>query len=117
MIMKSLITQVGTYLTGDATADAVLEYWMALAEERRSDVVEIPVVGPAGGRSSVRVTLGAMLPIAVMHADLPPQIGGDDVAAEGIRGRARALIPTATSAFDSGGAYEVFDGECGSHLI
>ncbi|AKV85731.1 hypothetical protein AKG07_04845 [Microbacterium sp. CGR1] len=115
--MKSLITQVGTYLTGDATADAVLEYWKALAEERRSDVVEIPVVGPAGGRSSVRVTLGAMLPIAVVHAELSPQIEDDDKAAVGIRARAHALTPTATSAFDSADVPEVFDPECESDLV
>ena len=112
--MKSLITQVGTYLTGDATADAVLEYWKALAEERRSDVVEIPVVGPAGGRSSVRVTLGAMLPIAVAHAELSPQIEEDDGAAEGIRARALALVPTATTAFEPDDVREVFDAECDS---
>nr|WP_201469917.1 hypothetical protein [Microbacterium hydrocarbonoxydans] len=97
--MKSLITPVGTYLTGDATADAVLEYWMLLAEERRSDVIDIPVVGPSGGASSLRLALSATLPIAVIHADLSPQI--DDVdAADAIMARAHALTPTATAAFE-----------------
>lgn len=115
--MKSLITQVGTYLTGDATAEAVLEYWIALSEERRSDVVEVPVVGSAGGRSSVRLTLGSMLPIAVMPADLSPQIDGDDDAAAGIRARAQAVTPAATTAFDSDEVAEAFDVECHSGLV
>ncbi|MEV7608845.1 hypothetical protein AB0N61_05120 [Microbacterium sp. NPDC089320] len=115
--MKSLITQVGTYVTGDATADAVLEYWAALAEEGRSDVIEVPIVGPAGGRSRVRVTLGAMFPIAVLHAELSPPIEDDEGAADEIRARTRALVPTATSAFDSGDVREVFDPECDSDEV
>lgn len=115
--MKSLITQVGTYLTGDATAHAVLEYWVALAEERRSDVVEIPVIGSSGGRSSVWLTLGAMVPIAVVPADLAPQIEDDDGAADRIRALAQALVPTATAAFDAADVRAVFDVECDSDLV
>lgn len=97
--MKTLITQVGTYLTGDATADAVVHYWLALTEERRSDVVEIPIVGSGGERSHVRLALGTMLPIAVIDADLAPEIDDDEVAARRLLARASSLTPTTDPAF------------------
>lgn len=100
--MKTLVTQVGSYLTGDATADAVVQYWLALTEERRNDVVEIPVVGSGGERVNVRLALGAMLPIAVVEADLAPEIDDDEGAARRLLARARTLTPTAVPAFEPG---------------
>lgn len=97
--MKILVTQVGTYVTGDAVADAVMEYWLALTEERRADVVDIPTVGSDGRESLVRVTLGAALPMAVLDADMTH--GLDDAgAAEHVRVRLRSLNPPARAAFD-----------------
>ena len=97
--MKRLITQVGTYLTGDATADAVVHYWLALTEERRSDVVEIPIVGSGGERSNVRLTLGSMLPIAVIDADLAPELDDDEASARQLLARASSLTPATDPAY------------------
>lgn len=108
--MKTLITQVGTYLTGDATADAVVQYWLALAEERRNDIVKIPIVGSGGERTNVRLALGAMLPIAVVDAGLAPEIDDDDGAARRILERAHALTPKAGPAFEPGEEPEQPDG-------
>lgn len=108
--MKTLVTQVGTYLTGDATADAVVRYWLALAEERRNDIIEIPIVGSGGERSNVRLALGAMLPIAVVDAGLAPEIDDDEGAARRLLARAHALTPKAGPAFEPGDALEPLDG-------
>jgi hypothetical protein len=108
--MKTLVTQVGSYLTGDATADAVVEYWLALTEERRADVIEIPIVGSGGERSNVRLALGAMLPIAVIDAGLAPQIEDDEGAARRVLARAHSLTPKAVPAFEPGEVPEPLDG-------
>jgi hypothetical protein len=108
--MKTLVTQVGSYLTGDATADAVLHYWLMLAEEHRSDVVDIPVVGSGGERSNVRLALGTMLPIAVIDAGLAPEIEDDEGTARRLLARARALTPVAVAAFEPGDVEEPLDG-------
>lgn len=96
--MKTVITQVGSYVTSDAVADAVVEHWSALAEEMRSDVVEMPVVGLGGGSTHVRLALGATMPIAVSDAD---QVAGfdDDGAAERLSERTRSLSPRAGAPF------------------
>lgn len=99
--MKTLITQVGSYLTGDATADAVAQYWLALAEDQRADIVEIPIVDSAGVRASVRLAIGTMLPLAIVDADLAPQVDDDEGAARHLLARARALT-SAGPAFEPG---------------
>lgn len=91
--MKNIITQVGTYITGDDVADAVAKYWLALTEDRRADVVDIPIVGPSGGRSRVRLALGAMLPLAIVDAE-PVHKFDDDGAADLLLARARSLSPS-----------------------
>lgn len=42
--MKLITTALGSYLTGDDIADAVLEYGHALARDQRTDLIEIPIV-------------------------------------------------------------------------
>lgn len=42
--MKLLTTTLGSYLTGDEIAHAVLEYSHALARDHRTDLVDIPVI-------------------------------------------------------------------------
>ncbi|WP_372467088.1 hypothetical protein ACCO44_14570 [Microbacterium maritypicum] len=108
--MKTLITQVGSYLTGDATADAVVQYWLALTEERRTDVVDIPIVGSGGERSYVRLALGTTLPIAVVDAGLAPELDDDEGAARRLLARAHALTPKAGPAFEPGDEPESPDG-------
>ncbi|WP_091228093.1 hypothetical protein [Microbacterium sp. 3J1] len=99
--MKTLITQVGTYVTGDAVADAVVQHWLALTEERRGDVVEIPFVGPDGRRSRVRLAMGAALPIAVVDAETVDGFD-DEAAAHALLNRTHSLSPSASVGFDAG---------------
>ena len=41
--MKLLTTTLGSYLTGSDIADAVIDYGYALAQERRVDLIDIPI--------------------------------------------------------------------------
>jgi len=52
--MKALTNRVGTYVTGDGVADAVLSYALALARARQLDVVDIPFIS---GREVARVKM------------------------------------------------------------
>jgi hypothetical protein len=113
--MKTLITQVGTYLTGDATADALAQYWLALTEDHRADIVEIPVVSSEGDQSHVRLTLGTMLPIAIVDADLAPQLDDDEGAARRLLTRAR-MLTSAGPAFDPDELSDSFRDDYGSSL-
>lgn len=88
--MKALVTQVGTFHTPDDVAEAVLEYWLALTEERRADVVRIPIVTPEGEEAHVRLTLVGTAPLAVVDAKYVPDLVDGDAAAA-IFARARAL--------------------------
>jgi hypothetical protein len=99
--MKTLITQVGMYVTGDAVADAVLQYWRALNDESRADIVEIPTVASDGSRSRLRLTLGATLPLAVVDAD-PAQGFDDDGAADLVLAQMRSLTFSAAAPFSPG---------------
>lgn len=56
--MKTLITGVGSYLTGDAIAVAVLEYWRRLAEHHLVDLVDLPFRREDGSRARVQLTIG-----------------------------------------------------------
>ena len=67
--MKMLITQVGSYLTGDAIAEAVFDYWAALTRERRADVVRVPIMTIDGERSYVSLTIGWMTSLAAVDRD------------------------------------------------
>ena len=53
--MKALTNRVGSYVTGDAVADAVLSYALSLARARQLDVVDLPFI--AGGGQVARVTM------------------------------------------------------------
>jgi hypothetical protein len=58
--VKLITNSSGAYLTGNDIADAVLNYGVALANERRVDLVEIPyvVTNDHGAVGSVRLTVG-----------------------------------------------------------
>lgn len=55
--MKLLTTRVGTYLTGDDIADAVLSYGLALSRMGAVDIVAIPFLD-GGTRREARFTIG-----------------------------------------------------------
>lgn len=72
--MKLLTTALGSYLTGDEIADAVLEYSHALAHDQRTDLIEIPVVVDHS-TTQLRLTVGWTVQLhtlgaATDHAEL-----------------------------------------------
>jgi hypothetical protein len=71
--MKTLITPLGSYLTGDAIADAVLDYWRALAREGRADVIDVPIVSTDGEPARVTITIGWMTPLAAVDTLYRPE--------------------------------------------
>ncbi len=56
--MKLISNGSGSYLTGDAIADAVVRLAVALSNARSTDVVDIPFRGTDGGTESVSFMLG-----------------------------------------------------------
>jgi hypothetical protein len=56
--MKLITNGAGSYLTGDALADAVVRLAVALANVRSTDVVELPFRGSDGATESVTFMLG-----------------------------------------------------------
>jgi len=94
--MKLLTNGSGAYLTGDRIADAVLSYGVALANERRVDLVDVPyiVTDDHGMVGSVRLTVG-------WHAEINAarQSGGgvellDDDLLRDLLARTTALHPS-----------------------
>jgi len=67
--MKTLVTGVGSYPTGDAIAVAVLEYWRTLAEDHLIDLVELPFRAEDGHRSRVQLTIGWSSSFAAVDLD------------------------------------------------
>ena len=90
--MKTLITEVGAYLTGDAIADAVLEYWLELTREHRADILDVPIVTVDGEHSHVRLAVGWMTALAVVDTRYAPEFHDADAVAE-LHHRASALTP------------------------
>lgn len=73
--MKALITRVGTYVTGDALADALLNYSLVLARAQRVDLVELPFRAPSGAIARVQVRVGWMVDMdAVSHEQREPEV-------------------------------------------
>jgi len=66
--MKSLVTALGSYVTGDEIADAVLDYGHALTLEQRTDLVDIPVVGD-GGSTRLRLAIGWLIQLHTVGVD------------------------------------------------
>ena len=56
--MKLLINRLGSYLTGDDLADAVINYGLALARQRQLDLVDVPYRRHDGSIARVRMTVG-----------------------------------------------------------
>ncbi len=90
--MKTLITPVGSYLTGDAIADAVLDYWLALVQEGRADVIDVPILSVDGEPSHVTITVGWMTPLAAVDTLYRPEFL-DDPAVASMATLKDALVP------------------------
>ena len=90
--MKMLITEVGSYLTENAIADAVFDYWLALTREHRADVVRVPIMSFNGTTSHVSLTIGWMTSLAAIDRnDMADLEDGEAVAR--LADKARALQP------------------------
>ena len=65
--MKLITTALGSYLTGDEIADAVLEYSHALARNQDTDLVDIPVVVDHT-TSRLRLTIGWLVQLHTLES-------------------------------------------------
>ena len=98
--MKLLTAGARTYLTGDAIADAVIDYGVALANEQRVDLVHFPFLGEDGVPSQVSLTVGLHI---VLGAETCPTNGYelvDAAASDAITSQQRDLIPRGDTPFD-----------------
>ena len=64
--MKLIITTLGSYLTGDGIADALLDYNHALSRARATDLVDIPVVRDRE-TSRLRLTIGWLVQLHTLE--------------------------------------------------
>jgi hypothetical protein len=113
--VKLLTNTSGAYLTGDDIADAVLNYGVALANERRVDLVEIPYIvsDDHGAVGSVRMTVGWRAEINATRHQGPERELLDDTVLLELLARTTALHPSGDrplnpddmSYFDSGPDY------------
>lgn len=77
--MKRLQHVGGSVLTGDALADAVLDYARALGNEHLLDVVDIPVIDDHGkyGRAQMLIGSGIQL-MSVTASSVSPELVDHD---------------------------------------
>lgn len=101
--MKALTTRVGTYVTGDAVADAVLTYALALARMHALDLVEIPFRATSGAVSHVQFRLGWLVDMdAVSQGDSEEgELIDRDVVTE-LAAREHSLHPKGDAALQTG---------------
>lgn len=96
--MKTLATQVGAFTTTTAIAEAVLTYWLALAQDNRADVVEVPFLTPEGSPAQARLTLSPSSGLAVLDAPGSDASLRDASALAGLRARIDAASSAANGA-------------------
>lgn len=84
--MKLITTALGSYLTGDDIADAVLEYGHALARDQRTDLIEIPIVVDHS-TTQLRLTVGWTIQLhAIGATSTRPELIDEDLT-ESLRAR------------------------------
>ena len=101
--MKLLTNSSGAYLTGDDIADAVLNYGVALANEQRVDLVEVPyiVTDDHGAVGRVRLTVGWRAELnATQHPGAKPELIDDALLLE-LHARASILQPSGDRPLDA----------------
>ncbi len=111
MTMKALTTRVGTYLTGDAVADAVLTYALALARAQKLDLVDVPFRADGGAESRVQFRLGWLVDVdAVSHGGDADRELVDPALVTDLTARERSLRPTGDATFGDDDAPRGIDG-------
>lgn len=88
--MKSLVTALGSYVTGDEIADAVLDYGHALTLEQRTDLIDIPVLGD-GGSTRLRLAVGWLIQLHTLGVDADGQEIVDPSTTDVLRARMNHL--------------------------
>ena len=77
--MKRLHQAGGSVLTGDALADAVLDYARALGNRRQLDVVDIPVITERGERGHAQLLIGSGIELmSVTASSISPELLDQD---------------------------------------
>lgn len=67
--MKTIVTPLGSYLTGTEIADAVSGYGLALARARDLDTVDIPFLTSDGTLSRATIRIGWRVDTATVSAE------------------------------------------------
>jgi hypothetical protein len=98
--MKLLTVGTRTYLTGDAIADAVIHYGVALANEHRVDLVDFPFVREDGVPSQVSLTVGLHIVLGAETCRTSGDELVDTAASNAITSRQRGLVPRGDTPFD-----------------
>jgi len=100
--MKRLLTTTGAFLTDDAIADAILEYWLALSKDQVADVIDMPFLDHEDRVCRVRLGIGWGLGIAAVDVDDARTLADDgllgilrDRGEERTRAREALLLTTA----------------------
>ena len=71
--MKTISIKSASFLTGSEIAEAVLRYGLALAQTRRVDLVDIPVMSPDGGTRRACFMVGWLVDAATTTAIGAPE--------------------------------------------
>ena len=89
--MRRVYYSSGSMLTGEAIAQAVLEYAEALAKDGRADIVEIPVVLPSGRTGTATLLVGPSSQLASVTEESEHAVPTDDSLVEDLRDRTMRL--------------------------
>ena len=89
--MRRVYYSSGSILTGDAIAQAVLEFAEALAKDGRADIIEIPVVLGSGNHGTATLLVGPSSQLASVTEE--SEIAGpvDELLVEDLRHRAQKV--------------------------
>lgn len=98
--MKLISNGTGSYPTGDAIADAVVEYGVTLASSGRAAAVTIPYRGADSGVATLTMTIGAGSPLSVRPADVAADIIDEQIV-KSLKRRTQALTPHGNEPLDA----------------
>ena len=89
-VMKTLTNRMGSVVTGDALADAVVEYHDALVTRKDVDLVDIPVVGEANGVRHASFAIGWLTEVVSAARPHARRDVEDEAATAGLHALAKA---------------------------
>lgn len=89
--MKRIVTSYGGFRTGDAIADAVARYSLALAKAHDTDTVDVPFLSQEGGVDRVQMRIGWLVDIGVIADEGAHEEPADPETVERLNERAQAI--------------------------